>query len=58
MKKKNFNKKLNLSKKTVANLSNSQMNRLVGGNDPPVTYTRIVTECPQTTGGTFCGCQG
>ncbi len=45
MKKKSFNKKLNLKKETVVSLSNSQMNGVNGGNAPVSTdygYTEYV----------------
>jgi hypothetical protein len=48
MKPKGFNKKLSLSKKTIADLNNSDKNRIhggIGGSSPCEIPTRIPTTC-------------
>ena len=62
MKPKNFNKKLNLNKKTIADLNNGEMNNAHGGIPCPVTQTCGGTGCCPTlatcdpTGGIDCRC--
>ena len=58
MKSKNFKKKLTLNKKTIADLSNRQLEKVYGEADVklsvlPCAYT-VTTTCPTQAGGT-CG---
>jgi hypothetical protein len=53
MKQKKFNKKLSLSKTTIANLGNDPMSRILGGATEPlscveVCYPNTFDECPET----------
>jgi len=43
MKKVKFEKKLSFKKQTVANLNKTQLNNLIGGNQP--TISRPVSNC-------------
>jgi len=42
MKKKNFNKKLRLSKETIASLNSNEMEKIVGGD---ISFTRPILAC-------------
>ncbi|MCD4665286.1 MAG: class I lanthipeptide [Bacteroidales bacterium] len=65
MKKKKFNGKLVLNKKTIANLNSKELDNLRGGTgDPPPTIIQICESqviCGGTEGGTECatdtGCE-
>jgi hypothetical protein len=48
MKPKTFNKKLSLSKTTIANLSHKKMEDVFAGKTEPSTYTWGDYSCPET----------
>ena len=60
MKTKKFNRKLDLNKRTIANLDNRQMNAIAGGTIP--TYWTICGQTCETPGcetlQTLCDCGG
>jgi hypothetical protein len=55
MKVKKFNKKLYLSKETIANLSFKNMDRINGGLTPRCTFPDCSETCPDYT-ACSCGC--